>query len=343
MIKKNICLIIVLLAILFALPAFAAEVKNEKARQEGNRLVITFDLEGKEKEAEVNLTITVDGKTYKSSELHIEGDVGKLKTGRGKKVTWNILQDFPKGLRSEAEWELTTSGDSFADSATGIQMVFVQGGCFQMGDTFGDGDSDEKPVHQVCVDSFYIGKYEVTQGQWQKIMGNNPSRFSNCGDNCPVEQVSWNDIQGFFRKLNASSGKNYRLPTEAEWEYAARSGGKKEKYAGTDGSLDDYAWYSSNSGSKTHPVGQKRPNGLGIYDMSGNVWEWCNDYYGENYYSQSPRNNPEGPSSGSYRVLRGGGWGNIAAYTRAAYRNRSFPGIRDYGLGFRLAMPTGQQ
>jgi len=340
MIKKNTCLIVVLLLIvLFALPAYAAELKNEKARQEGNRLVISFDLEGKEKEAEVNLTITVEDKTYKSSELHIEGDVGKLKTGKGKKVTWNILQDFPKGLRGEAEWELTTSGDSFADSATGIQMVFVKGGCYQMGDTFGDGDKDEKPVHNACVSDFYIGKYEVTQGQWQKVMGSNPSRFSSCGDNCPVEQVSWNDIQGFIRKLNATTGKNYRLPTEAEWEYAARSGGKKEKYSGTDDSLDDYAWYSSNSGNKTHSVGQKKPNGLGIYDMTGNVWEWCSDSYGEKYYGESPRDNPQGPSSSSYRVLRGGGWSNGAQSSRAAIRSWDSPDYR-YGsyLGFRVAV-----
>ena len=301
--------------------------------------LISFDLEGKEKEAEVNLTITVEDKTYKPSDLHIEGDVGKIKTGKGKKVTWNILQDFPKGLRGEAEWELTTSGDSFADSATGIQMIFVKGGCYQMGDTFGDGDKDEKPVHNVCVSDFYIGKYEVTQGQWQKVMGSNPSRFSSCGDNCPVEQVSWNDIQGFIRKLNATTGKNYRLPTEAEWEYAARSGGKKEKYSGTDDSLDDYAWYSSNSGNKTHSVGQKKPNGLGIYDMTGNVWEWCSDSYGEKYYGESPRDNPQGPSSSSYRVLRGGGWSNGAQSSRAAIRSWDSPDYR-YGsyLGFRVAV-----
>ena len=338
MIKKNTCLIVVLLLIvLFALPAYAAELKNEKARQEGNRLVISFDLEGKEKEAEVNLTITVEDKTYKPSDLHIEGDVGKIKTGKGKKVTWNILQDFPKGLRGEAEWELTTSGDSFADSATGIQMIFVKGGCYQMGDTFGDGDKDEKPVHNACVSDFYIGKYEVTQGQWQKVMGSNPSHFSSCGDNCPVEKVSWNDIQGFIRKLNSQTGKNYRLPTEAEWEYAARSGGKSEKYAGGN-DVDSVAWYDGNSGSKTHPVGQKRPNGLGIYDMSGNVWEWCNDWYGEKYYGESPRDNPQGPGSSSTHVLRGGSWANNAQYARAAIRVGINPDSRGIGDGFRVAV-----
>ncbi|HOK06313.1 MAG TPA: formylglycine-generating enzyme family protein [Syntrophales bacterium] len=337
---------ILMFLIVFFVPAtiFAAELKNERARQEGNRLVISYDLEGKEREADVNLTITVEGKTYKSSDLHVEGDVGKVRTGRGKRISWNILQDFPRGFRGAVDWELTTGGDAFTDVTTGMSFVFVKGGCYQMGDTFGGGDRDEKPVHEVCVDDFYIGKYEVTQGQWQRIMGSNPSHFSSCGDNCPVENVSWRDVQEFIRKLNNQSGKRYRLPTEAEWEYAARSGGKREKWSGTsDGSsLGDYAWYDANSGGQTHPVGQKRPNGLGLHDMSGNVWEWCQDWYGRNYYSSSGRDNPGGPSSGSNRVYRGGSWFNNAAAARAAYRYGYAPGIRDGHLGFRLALPPGQ-
>ena len=235
--------------------------------------------------------------------------------------------------------------DAFTDPVTGMEMIFVKGGCFQMGDTVGGGDADEKPVHEVCVSDFYIGKYEVTQGQWQKIMGNNPSHFSSCGDNCPVEQVSWNDTQEYIRKLSSQSVKSYRLPTEAEWEYAARSGGKNEKWAGTgsESSLGDYAWYNANSGSKTHPVGQKQPNGLGLHDMTGNVWEWCNDWYGDKYYSQSDRDNPQGPSSGSSRVIRGGSWGAIAARARAALRDWIGPGARGSDLGFRLALPPGQR
>lgn len=216
-----------------------------------------------------------------------------------------------------------------------MKFVFVKGGCFQMGDTFGDGEADEKPVHEVCVDDFYMGKYEVTQGQWREVMGNNPSYFKNCGDNCPVEQVSWNDVQEFISRLNRKSGTRYRLPTEAEWEYAARSGGRQEKYSGGN-DVDTVAWYDGNSGNRTHPVGQKRPNGLGLYDMSGNVWEWCEDWYGTNYYAQSSRNNPKGPSSGSHRVLRGGSWYDNARDTRAADCLVVTPAGRSNFLGFRL-------
>lgn len=230
--------------------------------------------------------------------------------------------------------------ETLADPIKAIEFVLIKGGCFQMGDTFGDGQADEKPVHTACVDDFYIGKYEVTQGQWQSVMGNNPSFFKNCGEKCPVEQVSWNDIQGFLTKLNAKTGKKYRLPTEAEWEYAARSGGRKEKYAGisSDAELGKYAWYGANSGGSIHPSGQKQPNSLGLYDMTGNAWEWCHDWYGEMYYSQSPRKNPTGPQSGTRRVLRGGAWLFEPAGIRAATRYGLTSEARGDLYGFRLSI-----
>ena len=155
-----------------------------------------------------------------------------------------------------------------------------------MGDIFNTGDSDEKPVHTVCVDNFYLGRTEVTQKQWVDITGHNPSKFQ-CED-CPVERVSWNDITDFIKKLNERTGMNYRLPTEAEWEYAARSGGKDELWAGTSDEfeLEEYAWCKVNSEERTHPVGEKEPNGLGLYDMTGNVWEWTWDRYDEKYYDR---------------------------------------------------------
>ncbi|MBW6511260.1 MAG: formylglycine-generating enzyme family protein [Desulfuromonadaceae bacterium] len=225
-----------------------------------------------------------------------------------------------------------TGGKSFTDPTTGMEFVLVKGGCFQMGSN--KGDSDEKPVHEVCVDDFYMGKYEVTQGQWQKVTGSNPAHVKK-GNNYPVEKVSWNDVQGYLRQLNQRSGKTFRLPTEAEWEYAARSGGKSEKYSGSN-DVDAVAWYNGNSGNQTHPVGQKQPNGLGLYDMSGNVWEWCQDWYDSGYYTKSPRQNPQGPSGGSFRVERGGGWNNGPRGVRSAYRIRSSPGNRSNYLGFRL-------
>jgi len=235
--------------------------------------------------------------------------------------------------------EMAITGNEFADPITGMQFVLVKGGCYQMGDTIGGGQNDEKPVHEVCVNDFYMGKYEVTQGEWRKIMGENPSEFQKCGDSCPVEDVSWRDARKFFCEISRRSGKRYRLPTEAEWEYVARSGGKSEKWAGTssESSLGDYGWYDKNSDGKIHPVGQKLPNSLGLYDMTGNVWEWCSDWYGEDYYKYSPRDNPKGPSSGSYRVLRGGAWNNDTHLLRFSGRRWDAPDYSSGLVGFRLA------
>ena len=215
-------------------------------------------------------------------------------------------------------------------------MVYVEGGTFTMGATSEQQEpgDDEKPTHRVSLSSFYIGKYEVTQALWKAVMGSNPSNWK--GDNLPVENVSWNDCQTFLRKLNAMTGKNFRLPTEAEWEFAARGGNRSRgyQYSGSN-VLSDVAWYYDNSRNKTHNVGTKAPNELGIYDMSGNVWEWCQDWKGS--YSSSAQTNPKGPSSGFDRVFRGGCWAGVAWFCRVAVR-RSLPGSRDYFLGFRLAL-----
>jgi formylglycine-generating enzyme required for sulfatase activity len=212
-----------------------------------------------------------------------------------------------------------------------IEMVRVQGGTFDMGSN--DGNGNERPVHRVSVSSFQIGKYEVTQAQWEAVMGSNPS-LSNKGDNYPVENVSWDDVQTFLGKLNAATGKNYRLPTEAEWEYVARGGNKSQGYAYSgSNTLNDVGWYGNNSRG-THPVGQKLPNELGIYDMSGNVWEWCSDWYGT--YPSSPQTDPMGASSGSYRVLRSGSWFNHASLGRVAIRSGDPPSHRFHNLGFRV-------
>ena len=212
-------------------------------------------------------------------------------------------------------------------------MVFVKGGCFNMGSN--NGYYNEKPVHKVCVDDFFVGKYEVTQYQWKEIMGSNPSHFKL--DDRPVENVSWNNVQEFIQKLNKKTGQNYRLPTEAEWEYVARGGNKSKeyKYSGSN-DIDNVAWHTKNSNSKTHKVGTKQANELGIYDMSGNVWEWCSDRYGSDYYKSSQLNNPQGPSIGSIRVYRGGNWYGNAFDCRVARRISWNPGKGDNLLGFRL-------
>jgi len=226
---------------------------------------------------------------------------------------------------------------TFKDPYTGMEFVFIKGGCYEMGDTFGSGNKDEKPSHKVCVDDFYLGIYEVTQGQWEKVMGNNPSSFKK-GNDYPVDRVSWEDVEQFIHRLNSQTGRKYRLPTEAEWEYAARSGGKQEKYAGTnqEGELEEYVWYVHNSDFQTHPVGQKRPNGLGLYDMLGNVSEWCADWYDENYYEKSPADNPKGPDSGTYRVLRGVSYLNDWYEVRVSIRAKTTPSTRMNLYGFRL-------
>ncbi len=233
--------------------------------------------------------------------------------------------------------------ESYTDPVTGMEFVYVNGGCYEMGDTFGDGEKYEQPVHEVCVDDFYIGKYVVTQGQWEDVMGCNPSD-SKKGRNYPVESVSWNDVQEFIKGLNQSTGKRYRLPTEAEWEYAARSCGKRAKYAGTSVELevDQYAWFKKNAEGCTHPVGQKKPNSLMVFDMSGNVLEWCEDNYSDVSYKKHKRKNPIFikkwyMDNSSSRVLRGGGFGNDLDLMRVTARWGDSPDFRGSIYGFRLA------
>ena len=219
-----------------------------------------------------------------------------------------------------------------------IEMVKVEAGTFMMGATseMKDPDDDEKPVHQVILtNDYYMGKYEVTQALWEAVMGSNPSICE--GDNLPVETVSWNDCQEFISKLNSMTGRKFRLPTEAEWEYAARGGKKSRSYQYSGSSnISDVAWYDGNSGSKTHPVGTKHANELGIYDMSGNVYEWCSDWYG--FYSSSSQTNPTGADSGAGRVCRGGGWCDDAVCCRLSFRLGNSPGSLLINLGLRLAL-----
>ncbi len=230
---------------------------------------------------------------------------------------------------SRADEVITVRGVSF-------KMVRVEGGTFTMGDTSEQGSDalgTERPAHQVTLSTFSIGETEVTQELWQAVMGSNPSKFE--GAKHPVENVSWEDCQNFIRELNKLTGRRFRLPTEAEWEYAARGGnkGNGHKYAGSS-AIDNVAWYDGNSGGQTHDVATKRANELGLYDMSGNVWEWCQDWYGS--YSSGSQTNPAGASSGSFRVFRGGGWSYDAGCCSVSIRYYS-PSDRYNFLGLRLA------
>jgi len=216
-------------------------------------------------------------------------------------------------------------------NSIGMQLVLIPEGTFMMGSPGGEGEGDERPRHKVTISRpFYLQTTEVTQGQWRAVMGSNPSRFK--GDDRPVENINWEGIQEFIRRLNAKEGTDkYRLPTEAEWEYACRAGSEGKWAFGDDAKqLGEYAWYKGNSGKETHPVGKKRANAWGLYDMHGNVYELCQDRYNQVYYSGSPELDPQGPSSGEERVLRGGSWDEGPNDTRCAYRNKQGQLITDY-------------
>jgi len=214
-----------------------------------------------------------------------------------------------------------------------FEMVFVEGGTFMMGS---EHYNFEEPIHEVTLSSFKIAKYQVTQKEWKSLMGDNPSAYK--GDNLPVHKVNWYDIDEFISRLNQATGKNYRLPTEAEWEYAAGGGNKGYgfTYSGSN-NIDKVAWYTVNNNRGPEPVGTKDANELGIYDMSGNVWEWCNDWYGD--YPNTPQTDPQGPMNGEYLVIRGGCFNSYEEWCRVTMRMRSYPNSYSHNVGFRLVLP----
>jgi formylglycine-generating enzyme required for sulfatase activity len=241
------------------------------------------------------------------------------KQGYETKSEW-ITIEAGKSLDLRFKLEQYLTGKNFKNSL-GMAFVYIPPGNFTMGSTPGapGRSNDERQHHVMLTKGFYMQTTEVTQGQWKAVMGSNPSYFIGCGDDCPVENVSWRDALAFIQGLNQrEGGRRYRLPTEAEWEYACRSGGREELYAGGS-DIDQVAWYYPNSGHKTHDVGLKRPNGLGLYDMSGNVWEWCQDQYAS--YSSISVTDPVNVSSDNHHVLRGGSWSKFGVITSSSFRS----------------------
>ena len=334
---KRIYTLFLSLVCFTAVCSFGQTVSNVDAYQEGKNIIITYDIDKAGSVGDVYCS-TDGGRTWGVPLKQVTGDVNKQVQAGSHRIVWDVLAE--RGMLSGENicFKVTVNSGSFTVNGVLFEMVRVEGGTFRMGATSeqgGDAERDEKPVHSVKLNTFYIGKTEVTQALWQAVMGSNPSKFK--GADLPVERVSWDDCQEFIQKLNSLTGRNFRLPTEAEWEFACRGGNNSRgyKYSGSN-DIDNVAWYDGNSGYQTHPVGTKASNELGIYDMSGNVWEWCSDWYA-NYTSYS-QTNPTGPQSGSFRMDRGGCWDFSARDCRSSIRNYDYPSYRGDNLGLRLAL-----
>lgn len=350
--KKVALLFLALAAVCMA---NAQTVDNARFEQSGKAVKIYYDLS---EEADVSIYLSTDGgRTYESSPLgHVTGDVGQwVPAGKERCAVWDVLADRDRLQGDRICFKVHAArriaNETFTVGGVSFTMVYVEGGTFTMGCTLEQGGcgSDEKPTHSVTLSDYFIGETEVTQALWEAVMGTTVRQQRNkastlwpmCGEggNYPMYYVSWDECCEFVKRLNQMTGRTFRLPTEAEWEYAARGGNKSSvyRYSGSN-NISSVAWYDGNSGSSTHPVAQKQANELGLYDMSGNVWEWCSDWYGRSYYSSSPQSNPKGLSSGSSRVLRGGSCINNARYCRVSDRNYIAPSLYYGNSGFRLVL-----
>ena len=342
------------LAAVAALPLTAAntppEIRNLKVQQRpGTYLVdVTFDLVDPDSYTGVFLSMeaSVDnGATFNLPAKTVTGDLGLVKPGTGKKVVWDAFTDWPDKYTPNAKVRIVAADSLPVGPGRGPDgFVWIPPGKFMMGspETELDRRPDETQHEVVLSSGFWMSDHEVTQAEYQAVMGSNPSYFK--GDTLPVEKVSWNDAVLYCQKLTEreraagriTAQQAYRLPTEAEWEYAARAGTTGARY----GELGVIAWWSGNYGGTTYGVKQKLANAWRLYDMIGNVWEWCGDWYGE--YPSGPVGNPVGSSSGSYRVLRGGSWYDLAGSCRVAGRNADAPTLPYYGFGFRAVLTPGQ-
>lgn len=326
-----------LLSVVTAVCSFGQTVSNVDAYQEGKNIIITYNTDKAGCVGDVYCS-TDGGRTWGEPLRQVTGDVNKQVQAGSHRIVWDVLSEREKLAGANICFKVEANSGRFMVNGVSFEMVRVEGGTFRMGATSeqeDDARSDEKPVHSVTLSSYYIGKTEVTQALWQAVMGSNPSDFK--GANLPVECVSWGDCQEFVQKLNRLTGRNFRLHTEAAWEFACRGGNNSRgyKYSGSN-NLGSVAWYEDNSGGKTHSVGTKAPNELGIFDMSGNVWEWCSDWYAD--YTSYSQTDPTGPRSVSGRVDRGGSWCDGAWCCRSSFRDGDDPTNRSCRLGLRLAL-----
>jgi len=344
-VMERIC--IICLAVLASIAIHAQTVTNVVAKQVGNTVEITYDLD---KTADIVLLLSTDGGKYYNGVLsNITGDSGENVSAGHKKIIWDLLTNGDNWDLPNARFMVyVDKKEKYAYSVNGVSftMIVVEGGSFIMGCTSensGHCYNKTTPTHLVTLSDYFIGETEVTQKLWKAVMGYNISA-SRFGDNYPVENVTWEECQYFIKKLNSLlasqlNGKHFALPTEAQWEYAARGGHKvppyQYKYSGSD-IVGSVSWYDENSENKTHPVKTKSANTLGIYDMSGNVCEWCQDWFGD--YSSVPQTDPKGPSSGTWRVSRGGCWGLSESAGRVPNRFGVLPEHRDPQRGFRLVL-----
>ena len=334
---KRIYTLFLSLVCFTAVCSFGQTVTNVDAYQEGKNIIITYDTD-KAGFVDFVFCSTDGGRTWSKPLRQVTGDVNKQVPAGSHRIVWDVLSEHEKFEGANICFKVEVNSGKFTVNGVSFEMVRVEGGTFHMGATSeqeGEAYSDEKPVHSVTLSSYYIGKTEVTQALWQAVMGSNPSYFK--GSALPVESVSWDDCQEFIQKLNRLTGRNFRLTSEAEWEFACRGGNNSRgyKYSGSD-NLGSVAWYDDNSGGQTHPVGTKAPNVLGIYDMSGNVREWCNDWYA--LYTANSLNNPVGSQEGTFCVHRGGCWGDVAWRCRSTDRGYGSLSLRDCHLGLRLAL-----
>ena len=330
-------LFFLLLSVFTAVCSFGQTVSNVDAYQEGKNIIITYDIDKTGLVSDVYCS-TDGGRTWSAPLKQVTGDVNKQVPAGSHRIVWDVLSEREKLAGANICFKVEVNSGRFTVNGVSFEMVRVEGGTFRMGATSeqeDEADSIEKPVHSVTLSSYYIGKTEVTQALWQAVMGSNPSNFK--GADLPVEFVTWDECQEFIQKLNSLTGSNFRLPTEAEWEFACRGGNNSRgyKYSGSN-KLGSVAWYNGNSGGKTHPVATKAPNELGIYDMCGNVWEWCSDRYAD--YTSYSQTDPTGSLSGVYRVFRGGSWYYNARYCRSSYRNYGGSCFHGEYLGLRLAL-----